>query len=136
MGAGYFRYLCKKNAKDDITVESAGTSACEGARASEQSIKVMEKFGVDISDHLSSKLTLEKIDSADLIIAMSTSHRQIIGAMRPSALKKTHTIFEFMDQSDDISDPFGGDEELYHKCFKEMKEALDNLFCKIDELKK
>lgn len=135
MGAGYFRYLCEKNAKNDITVESAGTSACEGACAAEQSVKVMEKFDIDISGHLSSKLTVEKIDSADLIVVMSASHKQVIGAMRPPALKKTHTILEFINKSDDIFDPLGGDEELYHKCFREMKEALDNLFIKIDKFK-
>lgn len=136
MGAGYFRYLCKKNGKNDITVESAGTSACEGALVSEHAVKVMEKFGVNISDHLSSKLTVEKIDSADLIVVMSALHKQVVGEMRPPALKKTHTIFEFVNKTDDIFDPLGGDLELYLKCFKEMKKALDNLFCKIDELKK
>lgn len=131
MAGAYFKSLCEKSGRTDITVETAGTFAGEGEPASMQSVAVMKDYGIDLSTHKSSRLTKGKVDSADLIIVMTTSHRQHIGSMSPSALKKTRTLLEFTQTEGNISDPFGGSEEIYSDCFSEMKEALDNLFLEI-----
>jgi len=131
MAGAYFKSLCEKSARTDITVDTAGTFAGEGEPASTQSVSVMNDYGIDLSPHKSSRLTREKIDAADLIIAMTSSHRQHIGSMSPPALKKTRTLLEFIQNNGNISDPFGGTEKIYSDCFSEMKEALDNLFLEI-----
>ena len=131
MAGAYFKSLCEKSARADITVESAGTFAGEGEPASAQSVAVMKDYGIDLSGHRSSTLTKGKIDSADLIVAMTSSHRHHIGSISPSALKKTRTLLEFTQNNGNISDPFGGTEKIYSDCFGEMKDALDNLFLEI-----
>ena len=136
MAGAYFKSLCEKSGRTDITVESAGTFAGNGEPASAQSVSVMKGYGIDLSTHKSSKLTKEKTDEADLIIAMTSSHRHHIGSMSFSALKKTRTLLEFMQNKGNISDPFGGTEKIYSDCFSEMKEALDNLFLEVITKKK
>lgn len=131
MAGAYFKSLCEKSGRTDMTVESAGTFAGEGEPASAQSVAVMKDYGIDLSGHRSSTLTKEKIDAADLIVAMTSSHRQHIGSMSPSALRKTRTLLEFTQNNGNISDPFGGTEKIYSDCFGEMKDALDNLFLEI-----
>ena len=131
MAGAYFKSLCDKSAMTDITVETAGTFAGEGEPASAQSVSVMKGYGIDLSAHKSSLLTKERIDAADLIIAMTSSHRQHIGSMTSAALKKTRTLLEFTQNNGNISDPFGGTEKIYSDCFSEMKEALDNLFLEV-----
>jgi len=131
MAGAYFRSLCEKSGRNDISVESVGTFAGEGQPASAQSVSVMKDYGIDLSTHKSSALTKAKIDAADLIIAMTTSHRLHIGSMSHSALKKTRTLLEFTQKNGNISDPFGGTEKTYSDCFSEMKEALDNLFLEV-----
>ena len=131
MAGAYFKSLCEKSARPDIIVETAGTFAGEGEPASAQSVAVMKDYGIDLSTHKSSTLTKGKIDAADLIIAMTASHRHHIGSMSASALKKTKTLLEFAQNNGNISDPFGGTEKIYSDCFSEMKEALDNLFLEI-----
>jgi protein-tyrosine-phosphatase len=136
MAGAYFKSLCEKSARADITVESAGTFAGEGELASAQSVAVMKDYGIDLSGHRSSTLTKGKIDSADLIVAMTSSHRHHIGSISPSALKKTRTLLEFTQNNGNISDPFGGTEKIYSDCFEEMKDALDNLFLEVITKKK
>ena len=131
MAGAYFKSLCEKSPGTGITVETAGTFSGEGQPASVQSVSVMKDYGIDLSTHKSSALTKEKIDAADLIIAMTASHRLHIGSMSHSALKKTRTLLEFAQKNGNISDPFGGTEKTYSDCFSEMKEALDNLFLEI-----
>ena len=136
MAGAYFKSLCEKSARADMTVESAGTFAGEGEPASAQSVAVMKDYGIDLSGHRSSTLTKGKIDSADLIVAMTSSHRQHIGSISPSALRKTRTLLEFTQNNGNISDPFGGTEKIYSDCFGEMKDALDNLFLEVISGKK
>ena len=131
MAEVYFKSLCEKSGRTDITVESAGTFGGEGEPASSQSVSVMKNYGIDLSMHRSSTLTKKKIDTADLIIAMTSSHRHHVGSISSSALKKTRTLLEFAQKQGNISDPFGGTEKIYSDCFSEMKEALDNLFLEI-----
>jgi protein-tyrosine-phosphatase len=131
MAGAYFNSLCMKSGRSDITVETAGTFAGEGEPASSQSVSVMKDSGIDLTAHKSSKLTMDKINAADLIIAMTSSHRQHIGSISPAALGKTRTLLEFTQNEGNISDPFGGTEKIYSDCFSEMKEALDNLFLEV-----
>lgn len=129
MAEGYLRSLCEKAGNKNITVSSAGTFAGEGQPASEFSLQVMKKLGIDISGHRSSKLDAGKIEKADLIVTMTDAHRNHVGAINSSALKKTKKIMEFAEKPDEeIPDPFGGDAIVYDTCFEEMKDALGNLF--------
>ena len=133
---GYFKKLCVAAGRDDIIVESAGTAAWDGGGASRNSVAVMGGNGVDMSSFASSRLTSERIETADLLICMTNSHRAYIGQINPNALKKTYLLldFDYSDSGDDITDPFGGARELYSLCFDDMKNALDNLFANIDNV--
>ena len=62
MAEAYFKSLCEKSGRLDITVESAGTFGGDGEPASSQSVSVMKDHGIDLSAHKSSTLTKEKID--------------------------------------------------------------------------
>src|SRR5664279_2972193 len=81
MAGAYFKNLCEKSGRSDITVETAGTFAGEGEPASTQSTAVMKEYGIDLSAHKSSRLTKDKLNAADLIVAMTSSHRHHIGSM-------------------------------------------------------
>ena len=133
---GYFKKLCTDAGRDDIAVESAGTAAWDGGGASRNSVAVMAGNGVDMSGFASSRLTPERIASADILICMTNSHRAYIGQLNPSALKKTYLLldFDYSDDGDDITDPFGGSHELYSLCFDDMKHALEALFANIDRV--
>lgn len=128
MAAGYFRHLCQKADRDDIQVDSAGIYAMDGMPVSENSICVMKDYDIDISEHQSSMLDMKKVEESDLIIVMTASHRLQLADLFPEVLDKTHLLLEYIDNSADVTDPFGGRLVDYKACFDSMKEALDNLF--------
>ncbi len=138
MCEGYFRRLCNSAGRDDIAVGSAGTYAYDGDSLSKQAAAVMQKHGIALAGFLSSRLTADLLNAADLIIAMTTAHRAHVGEMLPEALNKTYLLRDFSsrDKGRNVKDPFGGDNEMYSICFEEMKEALDNLFLDLDKFLK
>jgi protein-tyrosine phosphatase len=127
MAEAYFRYLIKKNDIKDITVSSAGTYAGNGESASPFAIKTLQKYEITLKEHKSSAIGREMIDKADLIIAMTASHRNRIGMICPEKLEKIKLLNEY-NAGGDVGDPFGGGQDIYESCFNSMRAALDNLF--------
>lgn len=136
MCEAYFTRLLEQAGISDVTVSSAGLFAGGGMPASHGSVTIMRDFDIDLSSFRNVQLDESILEQADLVVAMSTSHRAHIGAMNPDALDKTRLLLEFADQPEtDVPDPFGGAKQVYRNCFEEMKKALDNLLLELDRLK-
>lgn len=113
-------YLKSKKLKD-ITVISRGFSS--GDSANPNSIVVMNEAGINISNHISNRITTEDIQQADAIICMTEAHKQMLllsGAER----NKLYVL------GNGISDPFGYDIDIYRKCRDSIFKSINNL---IDE---
>ncbi len=91
----------------------------EGGCASGNAVKAMEKMGIDISKHISTQLAFEDVIESDLVLAMTRGHKNTIIRALPEAEGKVFTLGEFAE-GDDVSDPYGGDEERYDKCAEEL----------------
>ncbi len=115
-------YLNSKKLKN-VTAMSAGLFA-DGSYVSRSSASVMKEKGIDISHHISHSLTKADIDKADKIICMSPSHRDALIAMGAAADKISVLGFG-------ISDPYGGDEDVYRVCRDEIFAEIDKLFPEI-----
>ena len=132
MAAAYFKDLCEKGKRHGVHVDSAGTHAGTGALVPPEARKIMARYGIDLSGHRSKPLDKQMLQKADLIVAMTSSHRLSIGAVDSHALAKTRLLLEFNDGQGDVADPVGGGEKCYADCFEVMKNALDNLFLDLD----
>ncbi|MEO2165970.1 MAG: hypothetical protein ABGX61_07275 [Acidimicrobiales bacterium] len=62
----------------DLSVVSAGTEAATGDPATDLAVNVLEQRGVDLQGHLSCSLTIEMVGSADLIVAMTRRHEELL----------------------------------------------------------
>jgi protein-tyrosine-phosphatase len=83
----------------DIKVFSAGTRAHNGQPADGDTVAAARKRGLDLTLHLSQRLTPELIDNADLIVCAELEHLvQVIG-LRPEALPKSFLFLEFDDMA-------------------------------------
>ena len=134
MAEAYFNYLCEKSKKNEIDVVSAGVFAENNHPASSEAIKTMSSYGIDISKHKSQQITKELVKSSDVIVVMTKSHRSTILSSFEVVSKKIFLLHEFDNCKKDVFDPFGGNSDIYNKCFTEMKKALDNLLLDIDKL--
>ncbi len=126
MAEGVFNHLSKEN-KIMAEAKSAGVFV-SGAGISQNSIDAMAEIGIDISTEISKQISSEMLDWADLVLTMSQSHKDMIMAMY--GCDKVYTLGEFCGDGEDVSDPFGGNLDIYKTCRDEIREKI----CKVLEI--
>ena len=104
-----------------VMVASAGIAAMLGNRPSPEAVTVMAEEGLNLSDHESQPLTGQLVRQADIIWAMTRSHRQTIVAQWPEAAPRTWVLGQ---GETDIPDPIGGPVEHYAQCAALIKKEL------------
>jgi protein-tyrosine phosphatase len=112
-----------------IHVSSAGTGAWEGQPASEYSIAVAERDGVDLGAHRSRRVTRELLRAADLVLVMEPAHA--VEATRLGAdPQRTFVLSEWPPPGEPelgISDPFGGSMEAYEECWRRIRHHVERV---------
>ena len=137
MAEAFFNYLMeecgigKSNTpvQAPVFAKSAGINAIDNDPASEAAINVMaENWGISLAEHRARTLTGDMIAKADLILTMGNGHKSNILRTYPDSFGKVFTILEFTQNSGlDITDPFGWGREVYEKCSRQIKAAVDKL---------
>jgi tRNA threonylcarbamoyl adenosine modification protein (Sua5/YciO/YrdC/YwlC family) len=112
-----------------VTIMSAGVAATAGGCAAPEAVETMRQHGLDISRHETQPLTEKLVRHADLILTLTTGHRQQIVRRWPEAAGRTVTMR--LDESD-IEDPIGGPPEVYQQCAIQIEEALRRRVSLID----
>lgn len=115
----------------DVRIESAGIFADIGQSASDNAIKALEKYDIDLSQHITQPVTDELIEKSDVILAMTEGHKMLLSQM---AKNKVYTLLEFIGSDGDITDPYGGDLEEYEECAQEIYDALVDVAEKIADM--
>jgi protein-tyrosine-phosphatase len=126
----------KDNEIAEVDFSSAGIYAVKGQSASQNAFVVMEEMGIDLSYHIAAPVTEELLRESDLILALAETHKKTILAhfQEISDLAdKTFTIMEYVGETGDIADPFGGDIGIYRNCSLTIKRVIDKLLKKIKE---
>jgi len=99
MAEGIMRKRLYELGKNDIEVSSAGTMAINGLQPTEETIKVMEESGVDVSEFKSKGMTADMAKRFDLILAMEPMHKEAILKMAPNAASRTFLLKEYGNTS-------------------------------------
>lgn len=116
----------------DLLINSAGTHAYIGAPASMGAIQALAEQGIDFRAHRATTLTKELVQEADLILVMTTNHKNYILDWVPEAAPKVFLLKEFalgkFEQGKtgnfSIGDPFGQPIEVYRSVAEELKELV------------
>lgn len=128
--------IAKRGLSDEIGVESAGTAAFPGMGAAENSIAVLMEKGIDFSNHRARILTEELIGEADLILTMTSNHKEQVISIDPAAAEKTFTVKEYSVLSKeelvspDIADPIGQAVDAYRVLAEDLDLLLDEILRK------
>ena len=121
--------LQESSVKKKIKLFSAGISAMDGDKASDNSIEVCREIGIDLNDHRSSALTLATLQNASAVFCMTESHRALMQMYFD--LPENSPVFlmrEFVEQGPkELPDPYGQSMEVYRACREDMKDALPSL---------
>lgn len=125
LAVSLFRRMLEEAGREDITVESAGTGAYEGAPASEGAYLVALEVGLDLSDHRARLLDRDLVAGTDLILAMSPGHLSRVERLGGEG--KAHLLGAYANASatdSDVRDPYGGDVEGYRQTLRQLERLL------------
>lgn len=119
-----------------ITFDSAGTSAWDGAPASDGALLVGLERKLDLNGHRARGLTRELIDTSDLILGMGIHHVERASVLGGEG--KTFLLADYAQRATTgqvIADPFGGDLDLYRSTADELERMVDLAIARIAEAK-
>jgi protein-tyrosine-phosphatase len=112
-----------------VDVASAGTSAWEGAAASDGALLVGMERHLDLGSHRSQQLTRALVESADLIFAMGPHHLERVEALGGG--EKAYLLTEYPRHGTGgraISDPMGAELEVYRQTADELEREIRRVF--------
>lgn len=116
----------------DVDVASAGTSAWDGAPASDGALLVGMERRLDLSGHRAQSLTRRLVESSDLILAMGPHHLDRIEALGGES--KAFLLADFASHGASgraISDPIGGELDVYRATADELEREIRRVFDRI-----
>ncbi len=111
---------------EGMDVSSAGTGAWDGAPVSEGAYLVGLERGLDLSAHRARLLTRELIEEADLVLTMARHHRDRVDELGGEG--RVFVLGEYAGREGDeaeVSDPFGGDLEVYRDTCVELEALIE-----------
>ena len=109
----------------EVEVSSAGTSAWDGAPASDGALLVGMERNMDLSHHRAQSLTRELVRETDIILAMGPHHLERIEALGGSG--RAYLLSDFASHGKSvrpISDPIGAELDVYRATTDELEEEI------------
>lgn len=116
-----------------VEVKSAGVYAAAGQEASVYAAKTLREHNI-VHHHSSMSLSEEEVEWATHILTMTEGHKSIIINSFPKALDKVFTLKEYVNdniKNRDVTDPYGGSQEVYRETFQELQFLIHKLIKKL-----
>lgn len=122
-----------------VRVRSAGVAAFPGTPASGGARRVGREAGLSLEEHAARPLTPEEVEWADLILTMSPAHLDAVERHGGAGKAALLTAFASGTEHDPasgtaISDPIGGDDELYRATFRELEELIEKVLRRLEPI--
>lgn len=116
----------------DVEFHSCGIAVFSSEPMSENSIAALKSRDIDSSEHISKPVSKELMEKADLVLAMTRTHKEVLKEDYPEHEEKVHTLIGYVVKLDrDVYDPYGRDIEIYNICCQEILFLIDKLFEKL-----
>jgi protein-tyrosine-phosphatase len=116
----------------DVEATSAGTSAHQGAPASDGALLVGMERNMDLTTHRAQTLTRDLVQNADLVLAMGPHHLERVEALGGSG--RAFLLSEYASHGASvrpISDPVGAELEVYRATATELEEEIRRVLDRI-----
>lgn len=115
----------------NVEVRSAGVYAHPGSAMSSQAQQVLNQKNIK-HNHSSALFNEEDAQWADLILTMTSAHKELVLQLVDQVEHKTFTLNEYVGLgSCDIQDPYGGNVAVYERTYEQLEEAIARLESKI-----
>jgi len=95
-------------------------------------VKLLRERGIDVSNHLSAQVTINDVHHADVILTMTTKHKDKLVALFPEAKDKTFTISEYATGSyAEVADAWGKPMDVYVAMIRQLDTYLPQVLDKL-----
>ena len=125
MAEAVARKIAIERGLTDVEATSAGTSAHDGAPASDGALLVGIERNMDLGPHRAQTLTRDMVRNADLILAMGPHHLERIEALGGGG--KAYLLSDFASRGASmraISDPIGMELDVYRATADELEDEI------------
>ena len=132
MAEAIARKIAIERGLHEVDAMSAGTSAHDGAPASDGALLVGMERNMDLVGHRAQTLSRDLVGEADLILAMGPHHLERIEALGGSG--RAYLLSEYASHgasSRAISDPIGADLEMYRATADELEAEIRRVLDRI-----
>jgi len=132
MAEAIAKSLAKKYSLE-AEIFSAGILVLSEVNASENALKAMSELDLDLTYHVSKQISSQHMESADLILTMTSHHKNFLTREYASHQSKIYTLSEYANCPEkDVADPFGKNLAEYKICADEIHKLLKVVFTRKD----
>lgn len=125
--AGYLETECAKR-RLAVKIVSAGLDTTAGRPAYPLAETISKKCGIDLRPHLTTVISRDMVEKADLILVMEIIHTKMLFRSFPEARTKTVLLGHFSENPlTEIQDPYGGTPEAFERCYALIVQACNGL---------
>ena len=134
MAAGIFNALAEQKGLE-ASAESAGVAALVSEPVDPHAHQVTQELGLDLGDHRARQVDLDMVREADLVLTMSSRHRDTLRRDFDGYSDRVYTLPEYVmsDASGGIPDPYGRSLSTYRASSREILDYVERV---IDRLKR
>jgi len=127
----YNRY--REDFSHPVSFDSCGTMASDGAGISCGAKGALEELGIREGSHRSKPLTAQLVKAADMVVCMTTWHREAVMRFKPQAGTQILVMSDVADKKQyfDVPDPMGGSHDEYMHVMHIIMDAEKEIFAKI-----
>lgn len=119
MAEGICRKLIAERKIENMSCQSCGLATFAGDTASPLAVEAAKKHGADISSHRSRQLNQYIFEETDVMVCMTSSHKKAVMTLNPK--------FRVLVPSPEISDPYGGNANIYEECADRLESYISRL---------
>lgn len=110
----------------DILVDSAGICCGFGEPMSKNTVDIIEEMKIFFT-HTSQPITQKLVDGSDMIITMTSSHKNMLVSF---VGKDKLFSFDEVTGMGDVADPYGGDSAAYLAVEIQLRQGMDKILQK------
>ena len=94
--------------ENEYIIESAGTNAYTGDRATDFATEAMKKYDTDLSNYRATYIEESDVKEADIVLCMTYAHKTRVLNKYPRLAGKVFTLKEYLCEAEylDIDDPW------------------------------
>ena len=124
--------LAKKEGRDDITAISRGIYAQDFYSVPDKLWSFLESKGINKTDHKSTLLTKQDLETCDLILTMTQDQKEYILDKFAQFTDKVFMLQEYVyDKEDEVKDPISFSTSSFNKVMEKIYQTVCDLYVKI-----